>query len=106
MWDLLQIGTDGGERPAVFRVELHSDAKEGMNEPALPDHIALRQPPYLPFPDQMHRFVTVDRLQCPLCRTEPQTRRYALLDKSMVLLNNVGLNRYAVAGSTTSQPRA
>jgi hypothetical protein len=59
--DLLQIGTDGGERPAVFRVELHSDAKEGMNEPALPDHIALRQPPALPFPDQMHRFVTVDR---------------------------------------------
>ena len=59
--DLLQIGTDGGEGPAVFRVELRSDAKEGMNEPALPDHIALRQPPALPFPDQMHRFVTVDR---------------------------------------------
>jgi hypothetical protein len=60
-----------------------------MNESALSDHIALRQPPDLPFPDQMHRFVTIYSLQCPFCRSEPQTRRNALLDKSMVLLNDV-----------------
>jgi hypothetical protein len=42
-------------------VELGSDAKECMNESALSDHIALRQPPDLPFPDQMHRFVTIYR---------------------------------------------
>ena len=47
--DLLQIVPGGAERPAVFRVELRSDAKQGMNESALPDHIALRQPPDLPF---------------------------------------------------------
>ncbi len=40
--DLLQIASDGDERSAVFRVELRSDAKEGMNEPALADHIALQ----------------------------------------------------------------
>jgi hypothetical protein len=49
-------------------------------------------PPDLPFPDQMHRFVTIDRPQCSFCRPEPQTRRHALLDKSMVLLNDVVLN--------------
>ncbi len=54
--------SDGGERPVLGGVELRSDAKEGMNEPALPNHIALRQPPDLPFPDQMHRFVTIDRV--------------------------------------------
>jgi hypothetical protein len=59
--DLLQIGPDDGEGPAVLRVELGSDAKECMNESALSDHIALRQPPDLPFPDQMHRFVTIYR---------------------------------------------
>jgi hypothetical protein len=87
--DLLQIGSDDGERPVVSGVELRIDAKEGMNETALPHHIALRQPPDLPFPDQMHRFVTIDRPQCSFCRPEPQTRRNALLDKSMVLLNDV-----------------
>jgi len=85
----LQIERGGAERLAVFSVELRSDAKEGMNESALPDNIALRQSPNLPFPDQMHRLVTVDRPQCPLCRPEPQARRNALLDKSMVLLNDV-----------------
>jgi hypothetical protein len=30
-------------------VELRSDAEEGVNEPTLPAHIALRQPPDLPF---------------------------------------------------------
>ncbi len=30
-----------------------------MNEPTLPDHIALRQPPDLPFAHQMHRLITV-----------------------------------------------
>jgi hypothetical protein len=59
------------------------------NEPALPIHIALRQPPDLPFPDQMYGFVTIDRPQCSFRRPEPQTRRYSLLDKSMVLLNDV-----------------
>jgi hypothetical protein len=59
----LQIGFGGGEGPAVFSLELSRDAKEGVNETPLPDHIALRQPPDLPFPDQMHRLVTVDRPQ-------------------------------------------
>jgi hypothetical protein len=39
----------------VFSLELRRDAKEGMNETLLPDHISLRQPPDLPFPDQSKR---------------------------------------------------
>src|SRR5215472_14662965 len=58
--DLLQIGPDDREGPAVPRVELGSDAKERMNESALPDHIALRQPSDLPFSDQMHCLITID----------------------------------------------
>jgi hypothetical protein len=45
-----------------------------MNETALPHHIALRQPADLPFPDQMHRFVTIDRPQCSFCRPEQVER--------------------------------
>ena len=86
----------------VWRVELRSDAKEGMNEPALPNHIALRQPPDLPFPDQMHRFVTIDRPQCSFCRPEPQTRCHALLYKSMVLLNDVVLNKVMADNDSAS----
>ncbi len=48
MPDLLQIGPGDREGPAVFRVDLGGDAKHGLNEPELPDHIALRQPPDLP----------------------------------------------------------
>lgn len=58
--DLLEIESDDGKRPMVSGVALRSDAKEGMNETALPHHIALWQPPDLPFPDQMHRFVTIE----------------------------------------------
>src|SRR5580765_6790343 len=81
--DLLQIGPGDREGPAVLRVDLGGDAKHGLNEPDLPDYIALRQPPDLPFPDQRHRFVTVDRPQYSFCRPKPQTRRHALLDKSI-----------------------
>jgi hypothetical protein len=59
--DLLQIATEGGEGPAMFSVELRSDAKESMNKTTLADHITFRQPTDLPLPDQMHRFVTIDR---------------------------------------------
>ena len=65
--ELLQIGPDDREGPAVPRVELGSDAKERMNESALPDHIALRQPSDLPFSDQMHCLITIDGPQCPFC---------------------------------------
>ena len=59
--DLLQIASEGSEGPAMFSIELRSDAKESMNETALADHITLRQPMNLPLPDQVHRFVTIDR---------------------------------------------
>ena len=38
--DLLQIGLGDSQGLRVFSLELRSDAKEGMNEPALPDNIA------------------------------------------------------------------
>ena len=59
--DLLQITTERGEGPTMFSVESRSDAKESMNKTTLADHITLRQPTDLPLPDQMHRFVTIDR---------------------------------------------
>jgi hypothetical protein len=43
--DLLQIGP-GAMKLAVFRAELGSDAKQGMNESMLSDYIAFCQPPY------------------------------------------------------------
>ena len=76
----------------MFSLELRRDAKEGMNETLLPDHISLRQPPDLSFPDQMHRLVTIDRPQGPFRRPEPQTRGNPLLDKSVVLLNGLITN--------------
>src|SRR5882757_3720310 len=60
-----------------------------MDEPALPDHIALRQPSDLPFADQMHRLITVNRPHCPFCRSEPQTCGDPLLNESMILLDDV-----------------
>jgi len=68
--DLLQIGSGGCERPVVWEWKLRSDAKGGMNAPASTNHIALRQPPDLPLPDQMHGFVTIDRPQCSFCPIE------------------------------------
>ena len=73
----------------VFGYELCSDPKEGMDETALSDQIGFGQPANLPFPDQMHRFVTVDRPHRPFGRPEPETCYNALLDKSMILLNDV-----------------
>ena len=73
----------------MFSQESRSDAKESMYESTLADDITFRQPTDLPFPDQMHRLVTVDRPRRTFCRPEPQARRNALLDKSMVLLNDV-----------------
>jgi hypothetical protein len=57
--------SDDGERPVVSGVELRSDAKEGMNETALPHHIALPHPSHcgscekaLSVFDTRNRFVT------------------------------------------------
>jgi len=60
-----------------------------MNELALPDHIALRQPPDLAFPDQMHGLVTFDRSHSRFRRSKPQARSNALLDEPAILLNDV-----------------
>jgi hypothetical protein len=89
----LQTWLGGNEGPAVFSLELGRNTKEGMNETLLPDYIALRRPPNLPFPDQMHRLVTIDRPQGTFRRPEPQTRCNPFLYESMVLLNGVGTER-------------
>jgi hypothetical protein len=87
--DLLQMGLTTVKDLRYSEWNYAAMPKRGMNELALPDHIALRQPPDLPLADQMHRLITVCRPQCPFWRPEPQTRRNALLDESMVLLNDV-----------------
>ena len=63
-----------------------------MDERALTYRIALGYPADLPFADNMHRLVPLDRSPCPLHRTEPQAGRNALLNEAMVLLNGLITN--------------
>jgi len=78
--DLLQIGPGDSEGPAVFRVdlggdakpavkdlryselELRSDAKEGMNKPALPGHVARRGSSLLPRAYLKHSMVIISEM--------------------------------------------
>jgi hypothetical protein len=60
-----------------------------MDELALPDHIVFVQPSDLPFSNQMHGLVTVDRLQSPFHRPKPETRRNSFLDESVALLDHI-----------------
>ena len=60
-----------------------------MDELTLTDWIARRQPADLSLPDGMHRLIALYRSPRTLCRTESEVRRDPLLDKTMVLLDDV-----------------
>ena len=68
---------------------LRNDAKEAVNELALPNHGSLVQPSNLPFPNHMHRLVAFDRPPCAFWRSESEARGNGLFDEAVVLLNDV-----------------
>ena len=68
---------------------LRRDAKEVVNELALPYHVSLVQPSNLPFPNHVHCLVTFDRPPCAFWRPESEACGKALFDEAVVLLNDV-----------------
>jgi hypothetical protein len=71
------------------RNDLSSDPEQRVDELTLAYHIAFCQPTDLPLPDQLPCLVTVNRIQRPFRRPEPQTGHDALLNKPMVLLYDI-----------------
>jgi hypothetical protein len=74
-----------------------------LNELALRYGIALSEPANLPFADCMHRFVPFDRSTCTLDRSESKARCDPLLDKPMVLLDDVVQIRRRSAATTATE---
>ena len=69
--------------------ELRGHAEDGVDELALRYSIALSDPADLTLADCVHRLVTLDRSADTLHRSEPEARRNPLLDKPMILLDDV-----------------
>ena len=70
-------------------MSLCSDTEEGMDELALADDIALSQPTDLSLSDCVHRLIALDGSRRAFGRPEPEAGSDALLDESMVLLDDV-----------------
>ena len=85
---VLQIGRDGA-REGRRSPPLRSDAEDGVDELTLTDRIAFSDPADLAFADCMHCLVALNRSACTLRRTESEARRDPLLDKSMVLFDDI-----------------
>lgn len=58
-------------------------------ESDLPDHIVLRQPADLTFPDHVHRLVSCDRVQRATHTPEPQARGDSLFDETVILFQHI-----------------
>jgi hypothetical protein len=69
--------------------ELRAEAEDRMNEIALSDWIALRDPADLPFADRMHCLIAFDRPACAVHRTKPEACGDPLLYEPMILLDDV-----------------
>jgi hypothetical protein len=83
---LLQMAR--GLARGVFRADLHRDTEQRVDELPLTYSVAFGDPSDPSLPDSIHCFVACDRFPCPARRTESQTRRDALLDKAMILLDD------------------
>jgi hypothetical protein len=54
---LSQIGTDGKSSAVGVEVKLGSNPEGVLDESYLPEYVVLGQPPHLPLPNHVHRFV-------------------------------------------------
>ena len=68
---------------------LSSYTEEGMDELTLANDIALVQPTDLSLSDGMHRLIARDCSRRAFGRPEPEAGGDALLDESMILLDDV-----------------
>lgn len=60
------------------------DAVNLVDKPDLLDHITLRKPADLTFPDHVHRLVSRDRVQRAVRGPEPEAGGDSLLDEPMI----------------------
>jgi hypothetical protein len=74
-----------------------------VDELALGYGIGFTDPPDLTFADRMHRFVTLNRSPGAVRRAEAEARRDPLLDKTMVLLDDVVQIRRGSAITTATE---
>src|ERR1019366_7549441 len=68
---------------------LCSNTEEGVDELTLANDLALVQPTDLSLSDCMHRLIALDSSRRAFGRPEPEAGDDALLDESMVLLDDV-----------------
>ena len=66
-----------------------SDAVNLVDEPDLPDNIALWKPAYLSLSDHVHRLISRDRVQRAAYGSEPEAGGNALLDETMILFQDI-----------------
>ena len=71
------------------REELRCDAERSLDKSDLANDIVLGYPADLTFVDCVHRLVTFNRSPCTFCRPKTRARHDPLLDKAMVLLDDV-----------------
>jgi hypothetical protein len=60
-----------------------------MDKPDLSDHITLREPTDLTFPDHVHGLISRDRVQRAIDRSKPKAGCDSLLDETMILFQNI-----------------
>jgi hypothetical protein len=84
------VANDGrqGER-GDSTLRLRSTTEQTVYELSLTYHVALPQPMDLPFLDRMHRLVTFDRPSRAFGRSKSQARVDALLNETVILLQDV-----------------
>jgi hypothetical protein len=65
------------------------NAEQPIDKSDLADNVAFGKPPHLTFSDHVHRLVSLNRVQRSVDGSEPQARGDSLLNKSMVLFQDV-----------------
>jgi hypothetical protein len=83
-----------------------SDAVNLVDEPDLPDNIALREPADLTFSDHVHRLISRDCFQRAAYRPKPEAGGNSLLNETMILFQDiVHVLRWPAAAPPPRLPR-